>query len=163
MESEPLTAEELDALAWIEKALVTIDGHDKGFAQLRRDALLRLIAQARREIDAAAREAELVEQGNYLRELVDAVTPEDEDELVGDGPLDGYHASDCLAAIDAWDAVVASPSAAAEGFRLAKAWADSRSALFAATEDDDAVLDLIHAEKRAFDAYRTHEEASRGK
>ena len=82
-------------------------------------AMREAIAERDRALEAAAaREAALVEQGNYLRELVDAVTPEDEDELVGDGPLDGYSASDCLAAIDGWDAVVASPSAAAEGFRL---------------------------------------------
>ncbi len=88
-----------------------IAGEDEGLCKSKLGRQLTWLSAAwrgdrRKLADAAAREAALVEQGNYLREIVDAVTPEDEDAVVGDGPLDGYIASDCLAAIGGWDAVL---------------------------------------------------------
>jgi len=99
VESEPLTAEELDALQSL------FDDNDPGsWAAVTFSTQRRLIKQARLALDAGAREAELASIADDLADLYEAGVP----------PA----ASIAQTHIECLRKVLASPSAAAEGFRL---------------------------------------------
>jgi len=143
MADEPLTAQELRALA--------------ANAQIVEAEL----AAARVALaDAGAREAELVD---VLWRALAAVMAHGKD----------GGCQDCINVAKAIEAVVASPSAAADGFRLAKALADAvvyvpaKGVRCPVCEEYPTVIgancvEEYHRSYCELDAYNTHEEASRG-